>query len=130
MRELSASAITEAVARLSVAANCHLPADMAHCIREAREEESWPQAQEILDNATLEANNVRTAAMQYMDDILAHLENIIVSTTNTAVNNYENLVNGLNQYRDIIQSNRNELHPSEEYDASEADMMTEDNAEI
>ena len=49
MRELSASAITEAVARLSVAANCHLPADMAHCIRAARAEESWPQAQEILD---------------------------------------------------------------------------------
>ena len=72
------------------------------------------QAQDILDNATLEANSVRTAAMQYMDDMLAHLENIIVSTTNTAVNNYENLVNGLNQYRDIIQSNRSELHPVEE----------------
>ena len=71
------------------------------------------QAQDILDNATMEANAVRTAAMQYMDDMLAHLENIIVATTNTAVSNYENLIGGLNQYRDIIQSNRSELHPAE-----------------
>ena len=72
------------------------------------------QAQEILDTATMEANNVRTAAMQYMDDMLAHLENIIVSSTNSAISNYENLVNNMNHYKDIIQSNRNELHPVEE----------------
>ena len=72
------------------------------------------QAQVILDTATIEANNVRTAAMQYMDDMLAHLENIIVSSTNTAISNYENLVTNLNHYKDIIQSNRNELHPVEE----------------
>ncbi len=72
------------------------------------------QAQEILDTATMEANSVRTAAMQYMDDMLAHLENIIVSSTNSAITNYENLVNNMNHYKDIIQSNRNELHPVEE----------------
>lgn len=72
------------------------------------------QAQDILDNATMEANNVRTAAMQYMDDMLAHLENIIVSSTQSATSNYENLIGSLNQYKEIIQSNRSELHPSEE----------------
>ncbi len=72
------------------------------------------QAQDILDNATLEANNVRTAAMQYMDDMLAHLENIILASTQSATANYENLIGSLNQYKDIIQSNRNELHPVEE----------------
>lgn len=74
------------------------------------------QAQEILDNATIEANNVRAAAMQYMDDMLAHLENIINGTTQSARNGYENLIGSMNQYRDIIQSNRNELHPAEEYE--------------
>lgn len=74
------------------------------------------QAQEILDNATIEANNVRTAAMQYMDDMLAHLENIIVSSTQTASAHYEGLIGSLNQYKDVIQSNRNELHPVEEED--------------
>lgn len=72
------------------------------------------QAQDILDNATIEANNVRTAAMQYMDDMLAHLENIIVSSTQSANANYENLIGSLNQYKEIIQSNRSELHPTED----------------
>ncbi|MBO5283138.1 MAG: vacuolar family H+-ATPase subunit H [Lachnospiraceae bacterium] len=74
------------------------------------------QAQEILDNATIEANNVRAAAMQYMDDMLAHLENIILSATQSASSNYENLIGSMNQYRDIIQSNRNELHPADDYE--------------
>ena len=76
----------------------------------------WPvkQAQEILDNATIEANNVKSAAMQYMDDMLAHLENIISSSTQQASANYDALIGNLNQYRDIIQSNRSELHPVDE----------------
>ncbi len=73
------------------------------------------QAQEILDNATIEANNVRAAAMQYMDDMLAHLENIINSATQSARSGDENFTLSMNQYRDIIQSNRNELHPAEDY---------------
>ena len=72
------------------------------------------QAQEILDNATMEANSVRSAAMQYMDDMLAHLENIIVASTNSAVSNYESLIASMNQYRDIIVANRSELHPVED----------------
>ena len=60
------------------------------------------QAQEILDNATIEANNVKSAAMQYMDDMLAHLENIISSFTQQASANYDALIGNLNQYRDII----------------------------
>ena len=67
------------------------------------------QAQDILDNAVLEANAVRTAAMQYMDDVLAHLENIVISSTNAAISNYESLVGGLNQYKEVIQSNRREI---------------------
>ena len=76
------------------------------------------QAQQILDTATMEANSVRSAAMQYMDDILNYLENLIVNATNNAVSNYENLLSGLNQYKDVIQSNRAELHPVEEDELS------------
>jgi len=49
MREIQASAITDVVARLCVEANCHLPADMKHCIRESHAAECWPQAKEILE---------------------------------------------------------------------------------
>lgn len=72
------------------------------------------QAQEILDNATIEANNLRAAAMQYTDDILAHLENIIAASTQSAMANYDSLIGSLNQYRDIVQSNRSDLLPSED----------------
>ncbi|MBE5868068.1 MAG: vacuolar family H+-ATPase subunit H [Lachnospiraceae bacterium] len=72
------------------------------------------QGQEILDNATIEANNVRMAAMQYMDDMLANLENIIASATQNTSANYENLLGGMNHYLEIIQSNRAELHPTED----------------
>ncbi len=72
------------------------------------------QAQEILDNATIEANNVRAAAMQYMDDMLAHMENILLNSIGSATQNFENLIGSLTQYKDIIQANRNELHPVED----------------
>ncbi len=72
------------------------------------------QAQEILDNATIEANSLRAAAMQYMDDVLAHLESIITSATQSATTNYDNLLGSLGHYRDVILSNRTELHPVEE----------------
>jgi cell division septum initiation protein DivIVA len=69
------------------------------------------QAQMILDNATIEANNVRTAAMQYTDDILANLENIITYATNQAADKYENLLNSLSNCNDIVKANRAELYP-------------------
>ena len=72
------------------------------------------QAQEILDNATEEANGVKTAAMQYMDDVLSHLESIITSSTQAARSNYDSLIASLDQYKDVIQPNRSELHPAEE----------------
>lgn len=72
------------------------------------------QAQEILDNATIEANSVRMSAMQYMDDMLAHLEGVIEESSQTAVANYDTLIGNLRHYQDIIQSNRAELHPSDE----------------
>jgi vacuolar-type H+-ATPase subunit H len=89
------------------------------------------QAQEILDNATIEANNVRYAAMQYMDDVLSHLENIIVSSTNTATSHYEEFIQSMNQYRDIIQSNRRELHPEDELEEeAEESISTKETKDI
>lgn len=49
MREIAAQRVTETVKRLCIEANCHLPRDMKNCITSAYEQESWPQAQEILE---------------------------------------------------------------------------------
>lgn len=71
------------------------------------------QAQEILDNATTEANNMRMAAMQYTDDILANVENLMTQAMKTTTDHYESFVGALNQYTDIINANRVELNPPE-----------------
>jgi len=49
MREISAAAISDTVARLCVFANTHLPEDVKQHILCAREHEPWPVAQDILD---------------------------------------------------------------------------------
>ena len=65
------------------------------------------------------------SAMQYMDDMLAHIENIISQSSQTASTHYENLINSLNQYQDIIQSNRSELHPVEDDDLEDVPLTEE-----
>lgn len=52
--------------------------------------------------------------MQYMDDMLANLENIIAASSQTAKADYDTLIGNLGHYHEIIQSNRAELHPVED----------------
>ena len=80
------------------------------------------QAQQILDNATIEANTVRAAAMQYMYDMLLNLENVLAASTQSATAHYEGLISSMKQYLEIVQSNRAELHPTEEDDLVEVDL--------
>ena len=49
MREISAAAIIDTVARLCIEANTCLPPDVKAAIARARREEDWPPAREILD---------------------------------------------------------------------------------
>lgn len=85
------------------------------------------QGQEILDNAMMEANEARMSAAQYMDDVLEHLDNIITSAISSATANYESLIGDLSHYKEIIVSNRNQLHPAEE---EELENMSEAYADI
>lgn len=78
------------------------------------------QAQEILDSATIEANSVRASAMQYTDDLLANLEEIITTTTQSTVANYNELISNLNSCNGIVKANRTELHPQDEDDDLES----------
>jgi len=63
MREISAQQVTEAVKRLCIEANCHLPQDMKACIESSLKQEPWPQAREILEriieNYQIADNNQR-----------------------------------------------------------------------
>ena len=71
------------------------------------------RGQEIVDSATIDANNVRAAAMQYLDDMLTNLEGIMTSTLNSAAALYENFYNTINGYNEIVKANRAELKPHE-----------------
>ena len=69
------------------------------------------QAQQIIDNATIEANNVKDAAMQYLDDMLEHLDNLMTATMNTTYAHYESFMKSMAGFHDVVTSNRAELHP-------------------
>lgn len=49
MRTISAGAITDAVARLCMEANTHLPKDISAALDRSRQEEPWPLAKKTLD---------------------------------------------------------------------------------
>jgi fumarate hydratase subunit alpha len=49
MREIDAQRITDTIKRLCIEANCHLSEDVKTCIAHSCRQETWPQAQEILE---------------------------------------------------------------------------------
>lgn len=87
------------------------------------------QAQELLDRAVMEANEMRMSAMQYTDDLLAHVEGILAGSMQTASADYENLLGHIKQYQEIVSSNRRELMPMPE-DLEEADTGVTKTAEV
>lgn len=70
------------------------------------------QAQEIIDKATIEANQVRDSAIQYTDDMLANIEQILVSSIDSNNARYQDLQNSLNHYYQIVKANRDDLQPA------------------
>lgn len=87
------------------------------------------QAQELLDRAVMEANEMRMSAMQYTDDLLAHVEGILAGSMQTASADYENLLGHIKQYQEIVSSNRRELMPIPE-DLEEAEAGVTKTAEV
>lgn len=81
------------------------------------------QAQEILDAATMQANDFKVQAMQYMDDSLGSLEDMVTNAMNEASVHYDNLLRSLNGYKELIQSNREQLYPVDAMEEAAADMI-------
>lgn len=79
------------------------------------------QGQDILDKAISEANAYRTSAAQYMDDMLAQLEQSTVSARNNLTGIFSNFHSEMSDYIDTVRQNRAELLPQEE----ESDLMQE-----
>ncbi|MCD8105533.1 MAG: ATPase [Lachnospiraceae bacterium] len=77
-------------------------------------EETNAQAQEIMDRATEDSNNIRMSAIRYTDDMLGNLEKIMSHTIDTAGTKYSNFINSVQSCYDIVSKNRSELSPSVE----------------
>lgn len=71
------------------------------------------QAQEIMDNATNDANSIRIGAIQYTDDMLNSLEEIIATTIETTTARTENLLASLQACYEKVRANRGELAPDD-----------------
>ncbi|EOS26188.1 hypothetical protein C806_01404 [Lachnospiraceae bacterium 3-1] len=83
------------------------------------------QAQEILDNATNDANNIRMGAIQYTDNVLKSLEDIIGHAMETTKARTENLLSSLQGCYDVVNANRVELSPEgEDLEADSAERGT------
>ena len=69
------------------------------------------QAQEILDKATNDANNIRMSAISYTDSLLKNLEVILNQAVGNSKTRFEALLNDLNHSLQIVVANRAELMP-------------------
>lgn len=76
--------------------------------------EATKRAQELLDRATNEANEIRTGAITYTDDLLKHVQEIMVRSMDVTRQRQEQYLGEMQQYLDMVVANRMELSPSPE----------------
>ena len=84
------------------------------------------QAQEMINSASEQAQNIQISAMQYTDDSLANIQDILAAAIQETQNNNNNLINSLSQILNVVNANRAELRPEEEIDR---DLAIADRAE-
>lgn len=70
------------------------------------------KAQAILDSATSDANAIRGGAIQYTDDMLGSLHNIVSHAMDSASAKYDNLIYELKRTCEIIDTNKASLDPA------------------
>ena len=69
------------------------------------------KAQQILDEATMDANNIRLSAISYTDDMMANMEQILATAINESGEKYKNYLTSIQSCYDVVRQNRSELAP-------------------
>ena len=72
------------------------------------------QAQQILDDATKEANGVKEAAVQYTDELLGNVEQIITQASINSTETFAKYRESMDEWNEVIRNNRIDLYPTEE----------------
>ena len=75
-------------------------------------EDANNQAQTIVDAAVRDADNIRQGAVQYTQDMLKSVENIISHTMEGAQGRFDSFMSSLKSSYDIVSANRTELDHS------------------
>ncbi len=113
-RERAEAMLNEARAQTSELVSEHEIMQQAYIQANDIVKQATEHAQEILDRATEDANNIRMAAMQYTDDSLANLQNLIAHSIENFNSRYDVMMTSLTQCLDVVTANRDELNPAEE----------------
>ena len=77
------------------------------------------QAQQIVDQATEEANGIRFSAIRYTDELLSNMQLILQHSIESNRAKSEALIASLEKDLNIVISNRQELRPQENSGADE-----------
>ncbi len=113
-RERAEAMLNEARAQTSELVSEHEIMQQAYIQANDIVKQATEHAQEILDRATEDANNIRMASMQYTDDSLANLQNLIAHSIENFNSRYDVMMTSLTQCLDVVTANRDELNPAEE----------------
>lgn len=90
-------------------------------------EDARTQAQQILDKAVTDANNIRMGAIRYTDEMLANLQVLIEHSQEDIRVKYESLMSAFAKNLNIVVSNRKELRPEEASPVTEEQLAEEVN---
>jgi len=79
-------------------------------------EQAIAQAQQILDQAMNEANNLKESAVEYVDSIMANVQDVMRDGMNKAQRSFDDMMGALENTGELLGENRRELRegPSEE----------------
>lgn len=122
-REKAQALINEATEHTTELINEHEIMQQAYAQANEVVQLATRQAQDIVDNATMEANSIRMSVMQYTDDMMANIENILNHAIEVANAHYGNLVNDLSSLNDVVVRNRAEFHAQNtESESSDEDL--------
>ena len=113
-RERADALITEAQVHTDQMIEEHEIMQQAYAQANEIVSQATAQAQQIVDQATEEANGVRQSVMDYTDDMLAELQNIVSHAIDTAEAKYGDLLTQLKDSQKVIAKNRDELKPKQE----------------
>lgn len=76
--------------------------------------EATRQAQDILNKAIDDANQFRTGALAYTDDMMAQTEQLLTQVTAAVKDRYEDLISTLQSSGETVSRNRRELPSAED----------------